>query len=156
MIFSAAGIMAYVYKDLVWDELKSNMKETFLDNYNRDKSKTNAIDQMQQEYKCCGALYYDDWLKDDRWKAKLSANGETAMNHKVPKSCCITVQENCAFETHPSNIHRKGCMYSFIETNLTDHLFILGAVGVGISLVQSFWILSCCLYLKLKDLDYDY
>lgn len=50
----------------------------------------------------------------------------------------------------------QGCIHQF-EEELGSHLVVLGAVGCGISLVQVFgMILSCCLYIKLKDVDDEY
>lgn len=45
----------------------------------------------------------------------------------------------------------QGCMQPFAN-HIRDHLIILGAVGLGISVIPIFgMIISCCLYVKLKD-----
>lgn len=48
----------------------------------------------------------------------------------------------------------QGCIYKFLETT-KDHLIILGAVGLGLSVLELFGIvLGSCLYIKLRH-DFD-
>ena len=48
----------------------------------------------------------------------------------------------------------QGCIYKFLETT-KDHLIILGAVGLGLSVLEIFGIvLGSCLYIKLRH-DFD-
>lgn len=45
----------------------------------------------------------------------------------------------------------QGCIYA-LTRSLETHLNILGAVGLGICILQVFgMIFSCCLYVKLRD-----
>lgn len=45
----------------------------------------------------------------------------------------------------------QGCIYKMAD-ELKHHLILLGAIGLGICVIQVFgMILSCCLYVKLKD-----
>lgn len=138
------GILAYVYKDQVQTELELNLNKTFLEYYKIDRVKTEAIDNMQQEFKCCGAVRFDDW-SFSRWRLdhKSGAN-------RVPDSCCRSVTEQCGKSHHPSNIYYSGCIYKLTST-MESHLNILGAVGLGICVLQLFGMMfSCCLYGKLK------
>lgn len=61
---------------------------------------------------------------------------------------------------HPSNdktLILQGCREGFTKI-LEEQLNIIGAVGLGICVVQVFgMVLSCCLYLKLRHfIDYDW
>lgn len=45
----------------------------------------------------------------------------------------------------------QGCIYKMAD-ELKHHLILLGAIGLGICVIQVFgMILSCCLYVKLKN-----
>lgn len=148
LLEAVAGVLAYVYEEQVMDELTLTLTQTFNENYMYDPDITTAIDQMQREYHCCGALIFSEW-KDSRWLK------ENEVNNTVPDSCCKTPSPYCGVRDHPSNVWYSGCIHQF-EEELGKHLVILGAVGCGICLVQVFgMILSCCLYVKLKDVD-DY
>ncbi|KAG7156996.1 CD151 antigen-like [Homarus americanus] len=131
-------------------ELSHTFTTTFNNNYMINPEVTEAIDQMQMEYHCCGALTFSQW-RDSLW---LHDNPD--LNNSVPDSCCKTPSPYCGVRDHPSNIWYNGCIHQF-EDELGRHLLILGAVGCGICLIQVFgMILSCCLYIKLKDIDENY
>jgi CD151 antigen len=149
LVEACAGIMAYVYEDQVWTELQNSLKDTFVKNYKFNIEKTKEIDKMQKELKCCGALSYQDW-KSSRWLKEMRTN------NTVPDSCCKTISVGCGYRNHPSNIYYDGCAKSF-ENTIQDHLIIVGAVGLGVCIVQIFgMVLSCCLYVKLKEWEENY
>lgn len=149
LLEAVAGVLAYVYEEQVMAELGLTLTQTFNDNYMYNPEMTTAIDKMQMQYHCCGALTFSQW-RESRW---LKENFD--VNNTVPDSCCKTPSAYCGVRDHPSNIWYNGCIHKF-EDELGRHLVILGAVGCGISLVQVFgMILACCLYVKLKDVD-DY
>ncbi|KAL6265596.1 hypothetical protein P5V15_002391 [Pogonomyrmex californicus] len=101
-------------------------------------------------FKCCGALRFEDWLVSEWHKdEEVLKNGSV-----VPDSCCKTPTLLCGKRDHPSNIQYTGCIYKFLETT-KDHLIILGAVGLGLSVLELFGIvLGSCLYIKLRH-DFD-
>lgn len=147
LLEAMVGVLAYVYESRVQDELSVNLNNTFIQSYNVDMDKTAAIDQMQQQFKCCGAVRFEDW----QYSVWLKSNPDTPS--KVPDSCCKTPSELCGKRDHPSNIYYNGCIYRLSE-EIQAHLLILGAVGLGICVIQIFgMILSCWLYIKLKDVD---
>ncbi|PBC34268.1 Tetraspanin-11 [Apis cerana cerana] len=173
---AGVGALARLYEEQVGPELKMNLNRTFLENYAVRRRETSAIDQMQIEFKCCGALRFEDWVVSEWHKDEnVLKNGSL-----VPDSCCKTPTLLCGRRDHPSNIHytvsidfqpanifaniivtlldlkrRKiGCIYKFLETT-KDHLIILGAVGLGLSVLELFGIvLGSCLYIKLRH-DFD-
>lgn len=50
-----------------------------------------------------------------------------------------------------SSSNLQGCIYKMAD-DLKHHLILLGAIGLGICVIQVFgMILSCCLYVKLKN-----
>jgi hypothetical protein len=143
LLEAMVGIMSFLYEPHVADELNLNLNKTFIDNYKVDDSKTRAIDQMQIEYKCCGANQFEDW-QYSHWQRENLSEGL-----KVPDSCCKTLTPHCGKSDHPSNIHYTGCRHRLAD-EIRDHLLILGSVGLGICVLQIFgMIFSCCLYIKL-------
>ncbi|KAI4504335.1 hypothetical protein M0802_000806 [Mischocyttarus mexicanus] len=147
---AGVGALARIYEEQVGPELKMNLNRTFLDNYSVRSRETEAIDRMQKEFKCCGALRFEDWLVSEWHK------DEDVLKYGslVPDSCCKTETLLCGRRDHPSNIQYTGCIYKFLETT-KDHLIILGAVGFGLSVLELFGIvLGSCLYIKLRH-DFD-
>lgn len=57
----------------------------------------------------------------------------------------------CRGEERNTDFVLQGCIYKMAD-DLKHHLILLGAIGLGICVIQVFgMILSCCLYVKLKD-----
>ncbi|XP_050720968.1 CD151 antigen-like [Eriocheir sinensis] len=147
LLEAAAGVLAYVYEEQVKGELGHTLQGTFRSSYGTDEAATLAIDTLQQEFDCCGALSYRDW-KDSEWVLSGAAN-----NNTVPDSCCKTPSPYCGVRDHPSNIWYNGCIHSLGE-ELAAHLVVLGAVGCGLCVLQVLGIvLACCLYLKLRSAE---
>ncbi|XP_037086364.1 CD151 antigen-like [Pollicipes pollicipes] len=148
---SMAGVLAYVYQVQLQMELAQHLNSTFTNKYGMQLAYTEAIDDMQQDFHCCGATYYTNW-QYSRW-LDSEANAE---RRKVPDSCCKTVVELCGRRDHPSNINPAGCVHQ-LDFVIQDHLVVVGAVGVGVSVVQIFGvIISCCLFVKLKNYGRGY
>ncbi|XP_029439070.1 CD151 antigen [Rhinatrema bivittatum] len=147
-----AGVLAYIYYQQLSGELKQNLKDTMTMKYKQpDEDKvTNAVDKLQQEFKCCGSNNSDDW-RDSAWIKSSEADGR-----QVPDSCCKTITEKCGKRVHPSNIYKvEGGCITKLENFIQEHLRIIGAVGLGIACVQIFgMIFTCCLYRSLKAEPY--
>ncbi|XP_043938817.1 CD151 antigen [Protopterus annectens] len=143
-----AGVLAYIYYQQLNDELKQSLKITMTQKYMTPGNDgiTNAVDKLQQEFKCCGSNNSQDW-SDSAWIK--SSNSEGRM---VPDSCCKTEVKHCGRRPHPSNIYKTegGCITK-LEQFILSHLQIVGAVGIGIACVQIIgMIFTCCLYKSLK------
>ncbi|KAG5674182.1 hypothetical protein PVAND_004165 [Polypedilum vanderplanki] len=149
----SAGAVAYIYEHNVGDELNMTLSDTFMRYYAVNERVTNAIDQMQQSFKCCGAVRFEEW-KDSVW---LRSNRNDLLRERktktlVPDSCCVTITPHCGFSDHPSNIPYTGCIYRFADF-LREELIILGSIALGICVTKLFGIiLGCSLYIKLKKL----
>lgn len=104
LIELAVGTLSYIYERNVPEEMNRTLSDTFMRNYGISERHTNAIDQMQQNFKCCGAVRFEEyresvWLKSRR-KDLIRASG----NRLVPDSCCFSMLDNCGESDHPSNI----------------------------------------------------
>ncbi|CAB0019277.1 unnamed protein product, partial [Nesidiocoris tenuis] len=91
------GLLAFIYMNQVENDLHRNLNSTFVENYGISARETDAIDQMQQEYKCCGASGFENY-NESRWRE------ETNTTNLVPDSCCKSVSPGCGRSYHPSNI----------------------------------------------------
>nr|CAD7450775.1 unnamed protein product [Timema bartmani] len=100
LLEAMVGILSYVYQEQVYKELELNLNTTFSKSYSIDADKTTAIDQMQTQFKCCGAIRFEDWEYSQWYK-----NLKTSSNNKVPDTCCKSVAPGCGRRDHPSNIH---------------------------------------------------
>ncbi|XP_034942557.1 CD151 antigen-like [Chelonus insularis] len=147
---AGVGVLARLHEEQVGPELKETLNRTFLEYYSVSSRETTAIDKMQIEFRCCGAHRFEDWLASEWYKdEQVQRDGSL-----VPDSCCKTPSLYCGRRDHPSNIQYTGCIYKFLETT-KEHLIILGAVGLGLSVLEVFGvILGSCLYIKLRH-DFD-
>ncbi|KAG7262662.1 hypothetical protein CRUP_012541 [Coryphaenoides rupestris] len=132
-------------------ELRQNLRWTMQHKYRQpgEESITQAVDKLQQEFKCCGSNSSQDWA-NSVW---ILASGNDRL---VPDSCCKTPMENCGRRDHPSNIFKLegGCIVRLGEFVLSQ-LHILGGVGIGIAFLQLLgMMLTCCLYRNLKKEPY--
>uniref|UniRef100_A0A182YE10 Uncharacterized protein n=1 Tax=Anopheles stephensi TaxID=30069 RepID=A0A182YE10_ANOST len=103
------------------------------------------------QFSCCGAVRFEDWRHSVWLRSRRKDLIKPTEGRLVPDSCCITVVSKCGLRDGPSNIHYTGCIYEMTD-DLKYHLIILGAIGLGLSVIQVFgMVLSCCLYVKLKN-----
>ncbi|XP_027139627.1 tetraspanin-12 isoform X1 [Larimichthys crocea] len=98
---------------------------------------THTWNSFQTEFKCCGVIYFTDWL-------------EMTEMEWPPDSCCSNPYPGCARHAHNhdlSDLHQEGCgpkIYSFIRG--TKQLQALRFLGVSIGVAQ---ILAMALTLTL-------
>ncbi|XP_034443520.1 CD151 antigen isoform X2 [Hippoglossus hippoglossus] len=146
-----AGVLAYINYQGLDDELRQNLKVTMQQKYQQpgEESVTQAVDRLQQEFKCCGSNNFSDW-RDSAW---IRAPDNRQL---VPDSCCKTPSDLCGRRDHPSNIYKVegGCIMK-LEEFILSQLYILGAVGIGIAFLQLVGMMfTCCLYRNLKEDPY--
>ncbi|XP_051974643.1 tetraspanin-12-like isoform X2 [Xyrauchen texanus] len=104
--------------------LKSRMSHFGLQRY---QWLTHAWNSIQTELKCCGVIYFTDWL-------------EMTEMEWPPDSCCSNQYPGCARHAHYhdlSDLHQEGCgpkIYSFIRG--TKKLQVLRFLGVSIGVAQ--------------------
>ncbi|KAJ8387369.1 hypothetical protein AAFF_G00157460 [Aldrovandia affinis] len=104
--------------------LKSRMPNYGLPRY---QWLTQAWNFFQTEFKCCGVIYFTDWL-------------EMTEMEWPPDSCCARQYPGCARQAHYwdlSDLHQEGCgpkIYSFIRG--TKQLQVLRFLGVSIGVSQ--------------------
>ncbi|XP_074533411.1 CD151 antigen isoform X3 [Halichoeres trimaculatus] len=133
------------------EDLKQNLQMTMQQRYRQpgEDSVTEAVDKLQQEFKCCGSNSSSDWTG--------SVYIQDEDNERlIPDSCCKTPSDHCGRRDHPSNIYKVegGCIMK-LEEFILSQLYILGAVGIGIAFLQLVGMMfTCCLYRSLKEDPY--
>ncbi|KAM9754325.1 CD151 antigen isoform 2-T2 [Menidia menidia] len=146
-----AGVLAFINYHELDEELRQNLQVTMQQKYQQlgEESITQAVDKLQQEFKCCGSYNSSDW-SESVW---IQGAGNDRL---VPDSCCKTPSELCGHRDHPSNIYKVegGCIMR-LEEFIRSQLYILGSVGIGIAFLQLVGMMfTCCLYRNLKDDPY--
>lgn len=80
-----------------------------------DTDTTRAVDELQKQYRCCGARNYRDWHGTGfEINSKITLNRTSTIPSIVPNSCCIGPHAECGKIIHPSNIYYKVCINNFI------------------------------------------
>lgn len=98
------------------------LSETFTQNYAVSERHTKAIDLMQQNYMCCGAVRFEEYRTSVWLKSKGLDLIRPIENRTVPDSCCVTMSNGCGVSDHPSNIPytvrrlmNRGVLVSFVK-----------------------------------------
>jgi hypothetical protein len=142
-----AVTLAFVYRDEIRDDIHDVFKET-IENYrksNYDHDLQEALDEIQENFMCCGADGYNDWESNRYYSC-----GSPSVNAcGVPQSCCKTDKENslCGANTRrltsastlaPSqrNIYLSGCVYE-LEEWLKENLIVIGWCGFVLAIIQT-------------------
>ncbi|XP_074553853.1 tetraspanin-11 isoform X2 [Halichoeres trimaculatus] len=155
LIELVAGVLAYVYYQKLSEELKQHLNQTMTENYAQPGKEaiTSAVDQLQQDFKCCGSNNSNDWMMS------VYISSKPAEGRLVPDSCCKTITTVCGKRDHPSNIYKvEGGCITKLERFLAEHLLIIGAVGIGVACLQLAGALltACFIYLLYKEEAEDF
>ncbi|XP_038577996.1 CD63 antigen [Micropterus salmoides] len=132
----AAAIAGYVFRNklsaVVQDSLSEMMKH-----YNTTEEFKKAVDELQQEWKCCGVNSSSDWrdFKPD--------------GNSVPESCCVNVTANCGngAMTNPVKVYLKGC-HDAVEALLKKNILWVIVAALVIAFLQIMGIVFACLLMR--------
>ncbi|XP_072047588.1 tetraspanin-18B-like [Amphiura filiformis] len=137
----AAGIIAAIYGGEVADHLATEGKEFLQTGYDQDatgvnKTVTEAWDQFQETFKCCGVDDKDDYV------------------YGVPDSCCEQVEGytegTCGTV---ATAYVPGCQAT-LEDLVEEYETILAAAAVGVACFELFCMLfAICLCRNIDDED---
>ncbi|XP_008556489.1 CD63 antigen [Microplitis demolitor] len=131
-----AGICGYMMRNEVGKMLQSRLNNT-MPLYKSDPKVQKSWDVMQHDFKCCGIATSSDW-------AILYPNTE------LPNSCCHEVVLNHKCDSNSITVSSEGCMKK-LKDAIEDKAVILGAVGIGIALVQLIGVIfACCLARSIR------
>ncbi|XP_038048837.1 CD63 antigen-like [Patiria miniata] len=132
------GIAGYVLRDDIKSTIEDSMNET-LDEYFKNNATKTLLDNLQQDFKCCGVDSYKDWYQEYK-------------RDEVPKSCCKNETGTCPVDPPvEKDIYTKGCLdalYDFLEKNIV----VIAGIAIAIAVVQIFGVVcACCLMRSIKS-----
>lgn len=144
----AAAITVAVMRPNIEELVKKNMNDT-MKKYGEPKNTiTEAWDNLQENYDCCGTTNYTDW-STTAYSTNSTVNG-------VPDSCCKIVETGCGHgifdgSTPLSTIYVTPC-YQALSDSARHNLgaIIGGVVGLAILQMIGIW-MSCCLIKAVKE-----
>lgn len=139
----ASGIMAYSQRDKVIGKIENTVNKTItLDYGEKDKGKlTEAVDNVQQELKCCGVTSPQDWQKSNWYRSTGKHK-----NEEVPESCCKTKGPKCSEKGKTDAIYQEGCSQA-LQDFAKRKMAVIGGIGLGIAILQILGIIfAICLY----------
>jgi len=138
----AAGAYAYSKRKELDHYAKKGL-ENAVNEYSKEEYQK-AMDHVQEEFDCCGASGYEDYLRS-----------RVSNSTKFPKSCCRN-QTVCpddflaARRANKTVFVTEGCVKA-VESYFHDHFVVVGGVGVGIAFIQVIGIVfACCLMRSIK------
>ncbi|NWQ69803.1 CD63 protein, partial [Neopipo cinnamomea] len=162
----AAAIAGYVFKDKVRSVLNEGLQEA-MNKYGEDPVVTKTLDDLQRDFKCCGAINYTDWANIKQFQA----------NDTVPRSCCNVNTTTCNVHPSPVTVYAKvrppsqtplpcpgvgpeppnppcapqGCVQS-IEGWMKKNILVVAAVALGIAFFEILGIIfACCLMRGIRS-----
>lgn len=150
------GILAFVYKDWVRDQIQSQLNNMII-NYRDDPDLQNLVDWVQKDWlKCCGVSGYKNWEKNIYFNCS-SPGGEAC---GVPFSCCkptdkVIENRHCGYDMmkpehdfdRAVKIYTEGCIPAG-EAWFEKNLIPVASVAVGIAVLQ---ILGVCFAHNLRS-----
>ncbi|XP_068103536.1 CD63 antigen-like [Hyperolius riggenbachi] len=138
------GASAFSYRDRLQLEVLHRFL-IMLKKYGSDKQITRGVDGVQQQFRCCGARNFTDWFYTN----------STVYSDGVPGSCCKTPQPKCGENatSHSDRIFKEGCVLK-IQVWLSEHIDVIGAVGVGLGFTQILGVILSCLIVKILQENY--
>ncbi|KAM6231208.1 CD63 antigen [Spheniscus humboldti] len=132
----AAAIAGYVFKDKVRSVLEDGLWDA-MRKYGEDEPLTEAVDELQRDFACCGANNYTDWSTIERFK----------VNDTVPRSCCRVNTTSCNVHPSPATVYEKGCLQG-IEAWMKKNILTVAAVALGIAFFEILGIIFACCLMK--------
>lgn len=154
----ALGILIFMYKDKVKDEIKQNL-QLMIKNYRDDEDLQDLIDWIQRDWlKCCGVALPDDWDKNIYFKCtEIDPWIESC---GVPPSCCFPdylQNRQCGYgvrnktrigqDVMVNKIYQDGCLKKGEEW-LKYHILPVSIVVVCFAVLQ---ILGICSAQSLRN-----
>ncbi|XP_003727534.2 CD151 antigen [Strongylocentrotus purpuratus] len=149
----ALGILTFVYSSDIEESLMEGMQKTINETYNDKEGATDAVDDIQTLFECCGASGYEDYMYSQYLDVGLA----------VPKSCCYknsTGTANCTGgakgqPTYPDLVWKDGCVSASKET-IESHYIIIGAVAFGFIVFEILtMVFACCVISGIGNSGYD-
>ncbi|XP_075679682.1 uncharacterized protein LOC113788758 [Dermatophagoides pteronyssinus] len=124
-------------------------------------NRANEIEQLYQEFHCCGWNYYDDYEylriidnnqnDDQQQQSTIIIDDNRNKTIPVPDLCCKTLIPNCGRRKHPNNIYYDGCWSKF-GTEMRDYILMLGWTALGFAIIELIGLMfAVCHYVQIMS-----
>ncbi|XP_060555929.1 tetraspanin-3-like [Ruditapes philippinarum] len=137
----ATCVKSFLLNDEVESHVRYRLNVTSSYKYMYDEDITEAIDNLQKTYECCGVRNHSDWSGT---AYNIRARSLVARGyHAYPSSCCK--HNNCSLDLSNSpEIYSQGCLHPVVN-KLSFILVLVGWSTLAISaylIIESFMV--CC------------
>ncbi|XP_022082820.1 CD9 antigen-like isoform X2 [Acanthaster planci] len=138
------GIWCYLNREQLKSIVEKGILSTIREAYQEDNQViVKAVDNMQQQLKCCGAVGPNDW--------------EDSAYGRLPDSCCRGETEGCtegiSFPITLLTVYNEGCTSALFKM-LEDNAVLVAGLAIGIGAVQLLGMLfSLCLCCAIRRAD---
>uniref|UniRef100_A0A3Q1GVV4 Tetraspanin n=1 Tax=Acanthochromis polyacanthus TaxID=80966 RepID=A0A3Q1GVV4_9TELE len=137
----AAAITGYVYRKKVSAIVQDSLTEMITNYKNGTDQFRRAVDELQEEMKCCGVNSSADWRN-------FAPDGDT-----VPDSCCKNVTADCGVGAmmDAAKVYTDGCrhiMEEFLQKNLL--WVIIAALVIAFLQIMGI-VFACCLMRGIRS-----
>ncbi|XP_076148346.1 tetraspanin-6 isoform X1 [Alosa pseudoharengus] len=143
-----AGISGFIFRH----EIKGLLKGVYVDalnTYNHTDARSNAVDRIQRNLKCCGLQNYTDWQE----RPYFANNG-------IPESCCKELSACSSVDLKnitlaATVVYNSGC-FSLVTSTMESNLGVVAGISFGIAFFQLIGIfLACCLSRYITNNQYE-
>lgn len=137
------AIAGYVFRGKLTDLLNIGF-DSMITGYNETANRE-AIDGIQQQFKCCGGNSSDDWMKS-----------KFLPSNSVPDTCCKNVTTNCGNGTihDTSKIYTEGCQ-PILDKLLKQNILWIAVGALVIAFVQLTGIVLSCILMRAIRSGYE-
>lgn len=161
------AVTTLVYREHFLTGLENRLMNRFKDDYGRDAIFTQAVEQAQFTYNCCGVLSDADYINTKWQNESMGTSARSRIN--VPPTCCIlantdveepwqnpqpkdeTACQNSEVVKHKPARHKEGCLEDVVKWFKEDTTLLIG-LGIGIAFLHMFgMIFSIILCRNLGD-----
>ncbi|XP_066526596.1 CD63 antigen [Hoplias malabaricus] len=131
------AIAAYVLRDKVTQLVDAKLQDMITDYNNASTGYKDALDNIQKERQCCGALNSTDWINYKQDKKS------------VPDSCCKNFTLNCGSGAmyNSTIIYTEGCQPA-IEKLLKDNILWVAVAALVIAFIEILGLVFACSLMK--------
>ncbi|XP_072511062.1 CD63 antigen [Notamacropus eugenii] len=135
----AAAIAGYIFRNKVKSEFDKGFQDEMME-YGKNNTTSRFLDELQKEFKCCGATNYTDWERVPQMP-----------KNRVPDSCCQNATQGCGIGFKPSDINQEGCV-EMIGNWLKNKALLLAGVALGVTFVEILGVIfACCLMKSIRS-----
>ncbi|MED6290317.1 hypothetical protein CHARACLAT_011896 [Characodon lateralis] len=140
----AAAVLGYVYRNKLSVIVQDSLNEMISNYQNSTTEFRDAVDKLQEGWKCCGVNSSLDWKG-------FSIDGNT-----VPDSCCVNVTKGCGkgTMTDARKVHQQGC-HDVLEAFLKKNIQWVIVAALVIAFLQILGIVFSCLLMRSIRSGYE-